>query len=523
MGAWAVTIDDGVTESDPLPSAVPQSYTLNGGFRPGEFTFVAKVTDPELIASMPWGDEMVTVRVNLYEDGELRWRGRPLPFLATFAGQNVTFRCKTDEWAFEHRFYGWAERLNQLENGSFEDWTAGEPDDWTLVGSATVDEVAAIAEGTSAARLTHTAGNSYLMQQETAGFDIGYYPGLTAIATAWGKIQSGSVTRGDQLAWLAADGAPGLFEVPWQAPQDMAAGEMFRVGIRLFVSAGQDWTAELRLYSINGEIDWDDAEIVFPDSTTVAQNGGVGEDVANLVTNSFQYAQTSPWSDLGIAVDAPDTGLMAIPGVNLAGFDHSKHETIASGIQRIMNEYGVEVWIGTDDTAHLRIKRGTRRDIFVDTDLAIPSALGTPLGASAVIEVEGDPTLGHNVAIVYGESELFAADEAGAIDLSAFGGLTLAKLAKARDGSAPLSLQAQADAIVAREAFAPVFPKLRMPTAMLVLEVGDIIPIAASYGWVQIPETDYRITSITVEPGTAGGMQICTLDLDDGRPLDSDP
>lgn len=513
--AWTVQVDDAGVVGDPLPSAVPGRYTLHNKFRPGEFTFKAKITDAVLISDLPFGDEMITRRINLYENGVLRWRGRPAPWETSIEDGEVTIRCKTAEWDFDSRFFGWAERPNLLENGGFEDWTAGSPDSWGLQGSAAVAEVASITEGTSAAKLTATDTASYLWQQEATGVDILYFPGLTAIGTAWALVVSGSVPRGTVLAELIVDGAPGTFSETWVASEDINAGSLFRVSVPLFVAGGVNWTGELRLYSINGAITWDDAGVTFGEATTVLQNGGAGEDLAVLVEHVTEYAQGAPWSDLGIAHDCPATGIMAIPGVNLAGFDHSRHEKISAAYQQIGDEYGVDIWVGLDDILHLRVKRGVRRDeLAFAVDPTLLGVIATGLG------ITGDPSLGHNVALVVGESELFAADEAGAIDLSAFGGMTRARWEKAPSGTPPKALAIRAAEIVRVEARSPAFPVVPIHLDAGVVGIGDVIPLDIDAGWVQIPEGDYRVASIEVDPQKR--VQYCQLDADDGIPLDSE-
>lgn len=522
VGVWTVLVTDltGTPISGTaLPSAVPGEFSFRRGFLPGEFSFTFSVWDPVAQADLPI-DQTLERRVELYEDGVLRWRGVPGPWKVDFDRQQATINCKTHEWYFDRRFFGWVERTNILENGSFEDWTAGTsspPDAWGLEGSATVARTAAIAEGTYAARLTATDSSSYLWQQEAADVDIDYWPGLLAVGTAWGKVVSGSVAKGDVLAELIVDGTPGTFTEPFIAPAAMSAGTMFRVSIELLVTSGIDWTGEMRVRSINGTIDWDDVEVVFNDATTVAQNGGAGEDLARLVENVTEYAQGSPWSNLGITHDCPDTGIMV-----LRGWEHSRHEVIADAYKQLIKDYGVDIWIGLDDVLHLRKKRGVRRDDLAVSIVVDPNDPATLRALSVLADhrVRADPSQASNVIIVQGQSANFAVDEAGAFDLTQFGGLTLGKWEQAPVSATPLDLGERAESMLGVEKVAPVFPELVLPVGDNIPDPGDIIPVTVDCGWVQLTG-DFRAQDVRVDPRTR--TVSVQVDLDDGLPLDDDP
>ena len=57
---------------------------------------------------------------------------------------------------------------NELSNGSFEDWTAGDPDDWTLSGSVTQETTAGFFDwrdgGVSSAKITRSGSDIVLSQ-----------------------------------------------------------------------------------------------------------------------------------------------------------------------------------------------------------------------------------------------------------------------------------------------------------------------------------------------------------------------
>lgn len=521
-GVWTVVIEDltGTPVSgSPLETGVVGRYTFRRGFLPGECDVTFSVWDTVAQTDLPIGGTLER-RVAVYEDGLLRWRGVPGPWEVDFDSQTARVTCRTFEWYFDRRFFGWVERTNILENGSFETWTAGTsspPDSWGLEGSATVARVPAVAAGTYAARLTATDGGSYLWQQEASGVDIAYWPGLLAVGTAWGRVVSGTVAKEDVLAELIVDGTPGTFTAPYVADAVMSAGHMFRVSIPLLVTSGVDWTGELRVRSINGDIDWDDVKVVFNDATTVAQNGGAGEDLARLVENVVEYCQGAPWSNLGIGHDCPDTGTLV-----LRGWEHSRHEQIADAFKQLIEDYGVDIWVGLDNLVHLRNKRGFRRDDLAITVVVDPDDPVTlrALGGLAAHRVRADPSQASNVVIVQAQSSNFAVDEAGAVDLTKFGGLTLAKWETAPASATPLDLGERAATVLAVEKLPPVFPELVFPLDATPPDPGDVIPLTVDFGWVQLSD-DFRVQTVTVDPRDR--TVACQVDLDDGQPLSDDP
>lgn len=524
MGVWSVHVEFEGVDVGTIAGAVIESYSFHDGFRHGEGTFTNKVDNPDAIALLPLDGDLLARRIVFYEDAEERWRGC-LPVIEGSIGgdQNVTVRAKTYEAFLERRFTGWAELTNLLENGDLDDWTAGVPDSWFWFddGGGTLAEVAAIVSGTSAAEIT-----------------------------------GGTLAPDLLLAELVVeeDGNPAnVHTTPYYSDELLQVGNRVRVAIDLMSAANVNWIGKARLYGFGGDfleqqeptgfdtqfvpgsaavlavygkvtatdkIVWDKASVSFSDSITVLYNGGDGEDVAVLVQHLGEAAQTLPWSDLGIGFDCPSTGLMAIPGDTLAGFEAANHEWIADCIRQLIKVYGIDVWI--DDTLRCRAKRGNRRD-----DLAVTIDMDDPVSLRQLTgKVTFDPSQGANVAIVTGQSFLHAADEAGVFDSSALGGVSLARKETMGESFMPRDLDLRAAQIVARESVVPVLPDLLIPlnAGDGPVGIGDVIPVTVTYGIFTF-SADYRVTDIprvTPRALMGVGVQQVTVDADDGVPLDSE-
>jgi len=78
---------------------------------------------------------------------------------------------------------------NELNNGNFEDWTAGvdvAPDGWTLGGAGAIIERAAMPKlGSYSAGLTRVGANCYLYQNIHAEKGIDYWKGRTVTFSCW--------------------------------------------------------------------------------------------------------------------------------------------------------------------------------------------------------------------------------------------------------------------------------------------------------------------------------------------------
>lgn len=493
MATWTVrTInrDDGSTV-DTLTNVRPGPFTYKRGFEPGTCELLANLYDPDVSsASLGAPDTSANgwfaIEVEILRDGVVWWRGSPCPATFDLANQAVKILCKTPEWYFYRRFFGWAERSNLLENGDLEDYTANVPDNWSVVGDVTTNDVTAIADGSLACELTSASGWGYIEQTEATALDnIEYSPGLPVGLTAWGKITSGATfSSGQWLAEIELDGAPGTFHEYATVTPTIQADGLFRAEVTMLVACDVDWTAKVRLYAVDGVITWDKAQLVQNDATTVAYNGGVGEDLAVLVENVTEYSQTSPWSDLQIAHDATTSGVDV-----LRGWEHSKHELIADAYRQLIKEYGCDIWVGSftktsgvitgvDRDLHFRMKRGaTRSDLAItidawDTDHYDPRLIEGVL-AGHVMTV--DPSQASNVVIVSGESSTFALDEAGAFDSDAFSiadPLTLGTWIKAPSSVPVIGLDKWADQRLALEGVPPCLLTARWPLPRTVADAA---------------------------------------------------
>jgi hypothetical protein len=94
-----------------------------------------------------------------------------------------------------------------VANGSFENWTAGTPDDWGGPINATTTQIPAMpgGEGTSSLRLTYAGASARIFQNPPGGTLTGIRGMLRALARGDGVAGYGRITAGSSYVAFSAD------------------------------------------------------------------------------------------------------------------------------------------------------------------------------------------------------------------------------------------------------------------------------------------------------------------------------
>lgn len=365
--------------------------------------------------------------VQVYRNGHLHAWGPVLPKNSdTSPGSKVRYGARDPSWYLERTVVGDPERVNFLENGSFEDeydgWVKHGPCLWSI-------DTTYVARGEKAMRLTCAdpeadayIETSFVHDNTKAAYGYWYYAKAWAFVDdyikaakntfgLWIRYTNGVVTR---YAWSPINAA-----TPYQQYFPLEAkvlGEPFSSGI-----------VTLRLYAPQGDIVWDACQVVGNNFT-----GGTsteGTDQALMAAELVRVAQFDPnKSDKKIGRSCPTTG-KKYRGI----FEHFKHSGIIDAVRTVLDhEDGADWWVDcTPTTRTFRTKyprRGsTATDLVFDTGGNALHVNGSEDGSQAASAV-----------IMQGPGDGPAREEGGAIDTSVFGGKILDAVYQA-DPEAPLS------------------------------------------------------------------------------------
>ena len=432
----------------------------------------------------------ITDEVQIYRNGHLHAWGPVLPVDgSTGPGEATSYSGRDPSWYLERTVVGDPERLNFLENPSFEDGLTG----WPTTGPCTAaEETAIVARGDKAMRLTGTvdegdayAENSFVHDNTAAAYGYWFYAKAWVCVTSftkaakstfglWIRFTNGTVTR---EAWAPLNAAtPRNQFVPLEAK---VLGEAHSSGY-----------VTVRLYAPHGSVVWDAVQVVgnnFTGGTSVE-----GTDQALMAAELVRVAQHDPnKSDKKIGRACPLTG-KKFRGI----FPHADHAWISDALNTTLtHEDGADWWV--DCTPSTR----TFRTAYPYRGGSAPALVFADGGNASSARVHADGSDAASAVIMQGPGDGPAREEGGAVNAAAFGGKIIDRVSQAPNG-APLSRldQLARDELVRAE---------KIPTTLTFTVGGDLVDAyepgdtcSASIDWGNVSESLAlaRVQTVDINP-----------------------
>lgn len=436
--------------------------------------------------------------VEVWLDGDLKFRGAPYRATESLDAQTVTVQCFDQLHPFHRRVFGRADRLNRVTNGGFESGTTG----WTAQSGAsmTVETVGPINEGSQSIELTSGGYiNQFFSVRHT------YPPGLQLRLAADYYLQSGATLDGDiAIEVLATDPDTNDVYSSTSSTNNGTVNTQTRDGWQdvvadvLLSRSNVTYLIEVRVYAPTTGTGWADrVRSVFNDATTVPFPGA---DQAVVYRNIVQYGQDASEgkSPLGISTNCPATGIIIYPA-----YEHADHRGLMSAIDELTERPQGPDWSlvftpgATTFTTYYPDKGDTHNEWLLEVGRNI-------IGGQ--VEIDGSQVT--TSAIVIGQNGDFERDEGGYVDTSQLSGLVLEDVIHAEVGS-PVRFfdQVAEEHVDKRKQITKLLRGIVVsdPDRELIhdLEAGDVLPVRLSSPLPQIDgRSNYRVVAKRV-PQTA--------------------
>lgn len=488
------------------------SWVLNGI---GELDATVPVSDAKaLMAAVP------TREVELWRGRQMLWVG---PVVRREAdGDSVRILAKDLNWYFTRRHVGRANRVNYVQNPSFEQGMKY----WSIVsGDPTLPPEQAFPRSVTIAKSPVFDGSRSLriqMSQEepsaaaaqsfvwTVPNDL--VEGETWTLVAWFYIETwigpGYRHRGLQIMRASTTETVDIYtpiagkvitypKVLGISAVNIDEDTPRRKWVRAEVPLGQPPKAgepefiDISVSGIRGTIYWD--------AVSLTRNEGLHfneVDQATIVRDLVRHAQDPAFgkSNLNIGTSTPLTGRKHSRSYYF--HDHQKISDLLG--EWTSMEGGVDTSIQAAPgkrTFHTHFPRkGVRR-----RDVALE--LGKNIASFSIFE-DGEETA--NSVIVLGEGDGSDREEGGHIDASALDGLILETVYNGAPGAPIHTLQLQAEEGVEKRKRVVTIPQVRTyegSDLVGVLDVGDSVLIKIDYHSIKV-QAWYRITQIELDPET---------------------
>jgi hypothetical protein len=481
----------------------------------GSCTFTVPTTDPQL-GTMTAGPALLLEReVQVWRDPlngsapQLLFWGPLVRARAT--SQTVEFQANGLLWYYSRRLFG-PILHNQISNGDFESGLTG----WTATGATDSIDTNIFLSGTQSLKLVSSAQE--LDHYESEGFtktagsepiDV-WVSAHAQIVTTAGTAYIGPAFM-ERGLYVEVVESGTTIQAVWQ-PIDNSAprNAWFRINAPIVtIPASTTCTVNVRLYSVGGQINWDQVIARFEESTG-ANTVSTYADVATIITNVNTYAQDTSEnkSDLNIAGPVGTLGVVIARQYQfyLQGniWDTCLSQLVTEGQCEIDVEWNST---GTTRTLQCYLKKGSTKpqlalvqggnvaDFSFDLDGQATASSIRVVGQGISSEQTLTPPIGSPAV----------GDYVGyAVDTSANGGLVLESLESATpdtsiDGVAALTANelARLKSIVT---VATVTVRENLAGALIgQLATGDVVPVSVDYGWAQL-SGNMRVASMALNP-----------------------
>lgn len=436
--------------------------------------------------------------VQIWRHGRLLWWGIPVRPEAN--SKRVSWRARELQWAFDHRYFGRADRDNYLDNPQFENgltsWvtvntTPTIVDSQKVLGAHAVQleqitaqqdaylEQALLVTGTGVGTLWTLTGWYFIPPETWEGEAIGAR-GLTITRqNLVGEIQesgvyeiSGATVRG---LWQRA-------EVTVWTPPDVTEYLL------------------VRTYSPAIHIVWDALSLTIMESLSSVSSGYPNydwtSDESEMIERIVQHAQDPAYnkSDLNIGTYCPIVGRRIEKHYQFA-----EHGNIGDALREYPKEGGPDQWVEvtpTTRTFRTAARRGTHRPNAARY-LAYSQARGRGVGNMAEEfswAFDGEQAVSSSTILGNGDGP--DREEGGHVDPALFGGFTMERVEQAPPSASIDSLDRLASEMVVTLSNPELLTvSFKQPELIGVLMPGDTFPVLIDYGFVQV-DAVYRVVRL---------------------------
>lgn len=461
------------------------TWELNG---PGSATISLPTTDPDAPLAR-FGRE-----IQIWRDGGVLWWGpivRPQVEL-----WQASWGCAGLTWYFKRRFFGRADRVNQLTNGDFESGETG----WTFNSVTHSADTTHVVEGTHALKLIGLATEGENWAKQVYTHTVQYFPTgdlLTLDASVW-VASSGYVAPALGLRGLFAErrnaGGDTLDLQIATPPLDDDFPQDQWVNVKVTIAnVMENDTIDVRLYAPHGTCWWDLATVTLMESLSYPD-----EDMTTIMGDVVDYAQdrlpafTHGKSDLNIDHDTPTSGIRMA-----RTWQFAEHRNIGDVLNELVKSGQVDTSVAITATTRTYTTHTPRKGSYksgdtLELDVNIATFTWSFDGEAAATS-----------AIELGEGDGPDRPEGGAVDPALFGGLTVEVVESAPDGTTTGELDTAAAETLRVAGHPEIIEATGYPHSPLIGELveGDTVPVIISLGCVDIA-ADYRVVKWSLNPDT---------------------
>jgi hypothetical protein len=433
---------------------------------------------------------------------------------ARATSQTVEFQANGLLWYYSRRYFG-PILHNQITNGDFESGVTG----WTATGATESADTNIFLAGSKSLKLISAAQetDSYAAQGFTwtgsAQGDEIWVSAHAQIVTTAGTAYIGPAYMERGLYVEVINNATSTrIQAVWQ-PIDNSAprNQWFRINApNVTVPASTTCTVNVRLYSVGGQINWDQVVARFAESQGADTVSGYA-DVTTILTNVNTYAQDTGNNKSTLNIGGPTGGALGVVIARQYQF-YLNGNIWDTCLSQLVTEGQCELdvaWNSTGTTRNLQcyVKKGSTKpqlalvmggnvaDFSIDLD-------GQATASSIRIVGQGissQQTLSPPIPIPA------VGDYVGyTVDTAANGGLVLESLESAPpdtsiDGVASLAAN-ELTRLKNPVTVATITAKENLAGALIgQLATGDVIPVNIDYGWAQL-SGNMRVAAMTLNP-----------------------
>lgn len=436
--------------------------------------------------------------VQIWRHGRLLWWGIPVRPDAT--AKRVQWRARELMWAFDHRYFGRADRDNYLDNPQFENGLTS----WITHNTTPTITASNKVLGANAVQLEQVTAQQDAYIEQAIGVTG------TGVGTLWTLVGWYFI---DPVTWEGeAIGARGLTLTRMDMGgiiQESGVYEISGATVRGLWQRAEVtvWTPPdvteyllIRCYSPAIHIVWDALSLTIMESIGTVSSGYPNydwtSDEAEMIGRIVQHAQDPAYnkSDMNLGINCP------VVGRRIArAYQFAEHGNIGDALREYPKEGGPDMWVETTPTTRTfrtAARRGTYRP-EARRYLVYSASRGRGVGNMAEDfswAFDGEQAVSSSTILGSGDGP--DREEGGSVDPALFGGFTMEKVEQAPPDASIDSLDRLAIEMVVTLSNPELLTvSFKQPELIGVLMPGDTFPVLIDYGFVQV-EAIYRVVRL---------------------------
>lgn len=397
---------------------------------------------------------------------------------------NVSMTSPGVSWYFTRRNID-KTRHNYLTNPQFESGTTG----WSATATTASIVTSRRRLGAQSLRLVQATTGADAFEQQNVSMTAGPI-GLLVDVAAWFFIESWSGPALESRGlFVEGDIAGVVKQVAFDTiDASTPVGSWQRAETTVWIPPNQTWNVNIRLYSPNGTIEWDAAEVVVMESLA-SDYAGVGTDIASLAGEIVDFIQdpANDKSDLHIGTAITLAGV-----VIQRAWQFTEHTAAMSAIEELVT-WGLDWSIEITATTKLFTTHAPRKGTDRSATLTLDYGSG---GTISDYTYNEDGAQTETKTTYFGDGDGPDREEGVAIDASSLDGLILEGVYQAAPSTPIDTLPVLATDRLTRSKRLVKLPEIttiQREDLIGTLKTGDVVKVLIDDGWTQIPSLAYRI------------------------------